>query len=115
MSNLLPELRNETPMRNMHSRLLKLEHRLRCGDHAQPGIRVIVSQAGLEPALGENRCIEILEECGYLRANSGGISLVLLADIPRNLSAEETERFLREHGYRVCGGPGSANFQWRLG
>ena len=90
-------------MRSIDTRIRKLEHRLGCGEHAPPGIRVIVSCARLESALPEDRCIQILEECGHLPRNSGGISLVLLGDIPRGLNAKETETFLREHGHRVCG------------
>jgi hypothetical protein len=67
----------------------------------KPGILLVVSSAGWGLALDEDRCIEILRECGSLP--TGPIGLVNLCQIPDGLNAEETERFLRENWAEICG------------
>ena len=57
---------------------------------------VVVRQAGWGLALEEDRCIQILGECGYLPTTPVGV--VSLLDVPDGLNAEELERFLRKHG-----------------
>jgi len=47
------------------------------------------------------RCVQILEESGFLPA--GAYGLVNLCSIPAGLNAEETESFLRENAAEICG------------
>jgi hypothetical protein len=101
-------------MRNLTSRIEKLERHSVAAE--AEGILMIVD--GMPPArmtddeiidfkslhrgLSKERCIEILKKCGHLRTGPW-FSLVNLYRIPRGLSAQDTERFLREHGQEVCG------------
>jgi hypothetical protein len=62
----------------------------------------IIDLKSLHRGLSKERCIEILKECGHLQTGPW-VSLVNLHHIPRGLSAQDTERFLREHGKEVCG------------
>jgi hypothetical protein len=62
----------------------------------------IIDYKSLHGGLSKERCIEILKECGHLRTGPW-FSLVNLHRIPRGLSAQDTERFLREQGKEVCG------------
>ena len=57
---------------------------------------MVVTSAGRGLALDQDRCIEILRECGFLP--TGPVGVVNLGQIPDGLSAEELERFLREDG-----------------
>ena len=102
-------------MRNLTSRIERLERHTASGK--EKGILMIVD--GMPPArmthdeiidfkslhrgLSKERCIEILKECGHLRTGPW-FSLVALYRVPRGLSPEDTERFLRERGSEVCGG-----------
>jgi hypothetical protein len=102
-------------MRNLTSRIERLERHTVAAQ--EEGILMII--AGMPPArmtadeiidfkslhrgLSKERCIEILRECGHLRTGPW-FSLVNLYRVPRGLSAQETERFLRERGSEVCGG-----------
>jgi hypothetical protein len=45
--------------------------------------------------LNKDRCLQILEECGFLHAQT---DLVNLWAIPQGLTEEEVERFLRTRG-----------------
>jgi hypothetical protein len=70
---------------------------------------MIVAEARWRLALDEDRCVEILEECGFLR-NGPGFGLVNLCNVPAGLDAEATERYLRENAAEICGrAPGSHN------
>jgi hypothetical protein len=75
--------------------LRKLENQFGFVDEKKR-ILLVVCNAGWRLALDEDRCIEILLECGFV--STAPVSLVNLLDIPEGLNAEETERFLREHG-----------------
>ena len=61
----------------------------------------MVTQAGRRLALDQDRCMQILGECGFLP--TGPVGVVDLGKIPRGLNAEEVVRFLREHGAETCG------------
>ena len=50
---------------------------------------------------GEDRCVQILRECGFLP--TGPVGVVNLGDIPEGLNAEELERFLRKNGAETRG------------
>ena len=52
-------------------------------------------------ALDQDRCIQILRECGFFP--TGPIGLMNLGQIPDGLNAEELERFLRENGAETSG------------
>jgi hypothetical protein len=100
-------------MRNLTHRIEQLERRTEASQ--QEGMLVVIDT--MPPArmtsdeiidvnkirrgLSNDRCIEILRECGYFRG--ADVSVVELGRIPRGLSAADTERFLREHGDQVCG------------
>ena len=85
-------------MRTIGSRLDQLERRF--GVVQEPGLRMLVCAGGL--ALSGDRCFEILEECGFI-TQKAPMLVINLVDIPRGLNAEETERYLREHGAEICG------------
>jgi hypothetical protein len=101
-------------MHNLTSRIEKLERVSVAGQEegilmivdCMPPARMthddIIDYKSLHRGLSKERCIEILKECGHLRTGPW-FSLVNLYRIPRGLSAQDTERFLREHGKEVCG------------
>lgn len=91
-------------MRRFDRRLNKLE--------SEFGVRserivLLVSQAAIELALDSHTCVRILDEAGHLAPRGNGLMLVNLLNIPDGLSAEETKRYLRENGDRIC--PGHSN------
>src|SRR5579864_5711427 len=90
-------------MKTFERRLSKLENRLGVSDNIR--LLVIVDDAGRRRGLDDKTCIQILDESGFLRTS--GIVLVDLHDVPSGLSAEETKRFLRENGARICGPRGA--------
>jgi hypothetical protein len=55
-----------------------------------------------ELALNDDRCLEILRECGFL-PNGRSFAVVHLCDIPDGLNAVELETFLRQNGAEFCG------------
>ena len=79
-------------------RIDKLEERFGTAD-GKSRILVVVVPAGLGLALDQDRCIAILDECGFLPTR--GVGVVDLGKIPKGLNAEELERFLS----RLEGGP----------
>jgi hypothetical protein len=95
-------------MKSIQGRLSKLEHRFGIADDRERFI-VILDGAGSTRALSNDRCIQILDEAGLLP--TGGVATVDLTQIPTGLNAEETKRFVRDNGARICGscrvgGPG---------
>jgi hypothetical protein len=87
-------------MKTISKRLVKLEDRLGIAD-GKPRILIVVTPVGRGLALDEDRCIEILGECGYLPP--GTVRVVDLGRIPRGLNAKELESYLRKHGAETCG------------
>ena len=81
-------------------RVRRLEDQLGL-DRAQRCLLLVVCHAGWGLALDKDTCLQILRECRFLP--TGSVGLVDLCHIPDGLDAEETERFLREHGAEVCG------------
>jgi len=61
----------------------------------------VVRLFGRELALDDDRCVEILRECGFLP--DGRRFAVQFCEIPDGLSAKELEKFLREEGEKLCG------------
>ena len=82
-------------------RIRRLEDRFAAADRPRPCLLLVVCRAGWGLALDQDRCIQILGECGFLPTGPAGV--VNLGDIPDGLDAEETERFLRENGAEICG------------
>ena len=93
-------------MRTIDTRIRKLEHRFGTSDRKSPLI-LVVSPAGRSLALDEDRCIEILDECGF--PPPGVIGRVQLRLIPDGLNAGELERFLRENGADLTSLGGARN------
>ena len=87
-------------MKTIDRRIRKLEDRFGLAD-GKPPLLIVVSLAAKKLALDEDRCVQILRECGHLP--TGAVGLVNLGKIPRGLDAKETERFLRERGAETRG------------
>jgi hypothetical protein len=92
-------------MKTIHRRIRKLEDRF-CP--AEPGWLLVVSCVWRELALDQDRCIEILRECGHL-PTSPGFGIVNFCEIPEGLNAEELERYLRRDGAETRGFRGAQN------
>ena len=93
-------------MKTIDGRIRKLEDRFWIGNGKQP-LLLVLCHAGWGLALDQDRCIQILSECGFLP--TGAIGLVDLLGIPDGLNAEELERYLREDGAETCGLRGTQN------
>ena len=65
----------------------------------QPRILVWLG-GGPPPGITEERCIQILEEGGFLPKS--GFVVIDLMDLP-TMTVEETEKYLREHGAWITG------------
>ena len=83
-------------MRTATGRIDKLEHQFGIAK-GKPGILLVVSAAAWRQPLRVDTCVTILRECGFVPTGAG-IDMVDLIHLPEDLSAEELERFLREHG-----------------
>jgi hypothetical protein len=92
-------------MRAVTRRVGKLEETFR-PSNGKPLLLLVVTAAEKRLALGQDRCVQILRECGFLP--TGPIGIVNLAAIPHDLAAEELERFLRENGAETRGLGGSS-------
>lgn len=79
-------------------------------------------------ALSPERCEEILRECGFLTNDTTVVNLCGVPShhvpgvgvIPDSMTADELEKFLREHGSEICGpravsspAPIVQDFRWR--
>ena len=82
-------------------RTRRLEDRFGIGD-GKPQILLVMCNAGWGLALEIDRCLAILRECGFLPTGTGG-AVVDFGHLPRDLNAEELERFLRENGADLRG------------
>jgi hypothetical protein len=89
-------------MKNLDRRLDNLEHRLGIAKN-QRRFRVLLDSVGMR-GLSNDRCIQILQECGFL--NTGLVGIADFTQIPNGLNANETERFVRDNGARICGSQG---------
>jgi hypothetical protein len=87
-------------MRTINGRIRKLEDQFWIGNGRQP-ILLILCKAGWRLPLDQNRCIQILDESGFLP--TGPVGLVNLLELPDGLNAEELERYLRVDGAETCG------------
>ncbi len=87
-------------MKTINTRIRKLEDRFWLGN-GKPPLLLVLCHAGWCLALDQDRCIQILDECGFLP--TGPVGLVNLLGIPDGLNEEELERFLREDGAETRG------------
>ena len=93
-------------MRTVARRIGKLEDTFRPKSD-KPLLLLIVTAAEKRLALDQDRCVQILRECGF--SPTGPIGLVNLAEIPAGLDAEGLEKYLREHGAETRGFHGGQN------
>ena len=87
-------------MRTISRRLQRLKEGLGLGPESEQ-LLLVVTAADRGLALDQDRCIQILRECGFLP--TGPVGVVNLGDIPEGLNAEELERFLRKNGAETRG------------
>jgi hypothetical protein len=93
-------------VRTISRRLQKLERGFGLGPTEQLLLVVTAADRGL--ALDQDRCVQILRECGFLP--TGPVGVVNLGDIPNGLNTEELERFLRKDGAEICGLRSAQNY-----
>ena len=87
-------------MRTIARRLQMLEKGFGLGPETKQ-LLLVVTAAGRGLALDQDRCIQILRECGFLP--TGPVGVVNLCQIPDGLNAEELERYLRKDGAETRG------------
>ena len=88
-------------MRTVTKRIDKLEDRFGIAAAQRPCKVWVVRLFGRELALNDDKCVEILRECGLL-PDGRRFAVVYLCDIPDRLNVKELERFLRENGEKLC-------------
>ena len=99
-------------MKAISKRICRLESQFGLGPETEQ-LLLVVTAAGRVLALDQDRCTQILRECGFLP--TGPVGLVNLGQIPDGLNAEELERFLRKDGADICGLRGAQNHGERAG
>ena len=87
-------------MKAIHSRIRRLQQRL-CPEVGQEQRLWVTKLVGSEFALDRDRCIEILDECGFLPRTRFGV--LSFCGIPDGLNAKELETFLRRNGASTRG------------
>jgi hypothetical protein len=87
-------------MKTVIRRISQLEDQLGSVDGKQCAV-LVVCNLGQDLALDRDTCVQILRERGFL--STGPIGVVNICHIPNGLTAEGTERFLRENGAEICG------------
>jgi hypothetical protein len=86
-------------MKTVISRIARLENQFGTAD-GRPQILFTICRAGCGPALDGDRWVEILRETGSLP--TGRMGVLSFLNVPSDLNAEETERYLRAHATEVC-------------
>ena len=86
-------------MKTVIRRIARLEDQFGTAD-GRPQILLTISRAGCGPALDGDRWVEILRETGSLP--TGRIGVLSFLNVPSDLNAEETEKYLREHADEIC-------------
>jgi len=94
-------------MYNRVRRIAKLEKQFGTVE-SEPPLLFVVSRVECRIALDEDRCIEILRECGFLPTGPT-LAVVNLRKVPNGLNPKETERYLRENASEICGCRGQAH------
>jgi hypothetical protein len=84
-------------MKGIDRRISKLEDRL----GVKKELFLVVLSDSVKRGLDNDTCVEILRDGGFLP--DGGVATVDLTQIPGGLNAEETKRFVRENGAKICG------------
>jgi hypothetical protein len=87
-------------MKTVTRRIAKLEDQFGTAQRETP-VLLAMSAAASELALDQDRCMEILRECGHLPTGPG-FGIVYLYEIPDGLNTQELEKYLREHGAAIC-------------
>ncbi len=87
-------------MKAIDSRIRRLQGRL-CPDIGQPQRLWVTVLWGREFALDQDRCIEILGECGFPPKTR--FCVLSFCGIPDGLNARELEEYLRTNGAKICG------------
>jgi hypothetical protein len=86
-------------MKTINRRIGKLQNQFGITKNYQRMVLLVTDEGGRRGLEDEN-CIRILDEGGFLA--QGGFVLVDLMIIPIGLNAEDTERFARDNGARIC-------------
>jgi len=79
--------------------IARLENQFGTAD-GRPQILFTICRAGCGPALDGDRCVEILRETGFLP--TGRIGVLSFLNVPSDLNAEETEKYLRARAAEIC-------------
>ena len=87
-------------MKAIDSRIRRLRQQL-CPDGGQEQRIWVTTLVGREFALDQDRCIEILGECGFLPKTRFGV--LSFCGIPDGLNAKELEKYLRTNGAETRG------------
>ena len=87
-------------MKALDSRIRRLQRHL-CPDSGQEPRLWVTVIFGREFALDQDRCIEILGECGFLPRTRFGV--LSFCGIPDGLNAKELEQYLRTNGTQAPG------------
>jgi len=87
-------------MKTIGNRIRNLEHRIfpNAGQKQRLWVTTIV---GRKFALDQDKCIDILRECGFLP--TGRFAIVSFCGIPDGLNAKELEKYLRTYGTQAPG------------
>ena len=88
-------------MKTVTRRIAKLEVQFGT-TQGEPPFLLVMSAAASELALDQDRCIEILRECGHLPTGPG-FGIVNLWEIPDGPNAQELETYLRKDGAQTRG------------
>jgi hypothetical protein len=91
-------------MKSIYSRIRRLQHQL-CPNGGQEQSIWLTVLFGQEFALDTDRCVEILQECGFVP--SMHFLVLYFCGIPDGLNARELEQYLRKNGAQICGGSGN--------
>ena len=86
-------------MKTVTRRIARLEDQFGTAD-GRPQILLTICRAGCGPALDGDRWVEILRETGFLP--TGRIGVLSFLNVPSDLHAEETEKYLHENAADIC-------------
>jgi hypothetical protein len=89
----------QEPTRQRVPPLTRLEDQFGRGERMQR-VLLVVCRAGWGLSLDQDRCIQILDESGFL--SSFPTSLVDLSQIPNGLNETEMASFLRKYAAEIC-------------
>ena len=87
-------------MKAINRRIRRLQDRL-CPDTGQQQRLWVLVRPSYGLALDQDRCVDILNECGFLPTTRFGC--LNFCGIPDGLNAKELEQYLRRNGAQICG------------